>query len=81
MRTAIALLGLSLLTACGYSEPERAQGGAASGAATGAAIGVVGGPPGIVVGGLVGGAAGATAGAVTSPRAVNLGPPPWSSKP
>jgi hypothetical protein len=33
------------------------------------------------VGGLIGGAAGATAGATTSPRDVNLGPPPWSNKP
>jgi hypothetical protein len=33
----IALAGLGLLAACGYNEPERAQGGAAAGAATGAA--------------------------------------------
>ncbi len=84
MRTAItiaALAGVSLLAACGYNEPERAQGGAATGAATGAAVGVIGGPPGMLVGGLIGGAAGATTGAVTSPRDVNLGPPPWSNKP
>ena len=80
--TTIAVLaGVSLLTACGHSEPERAQGGAATGAATGAAIGIVGGPPGVVVGGLIGGAAGATTGAVTDSRDVNLGPPPWSNKP
>ena len=64
----IALAGLGLLTACGYNEPERAQGGAAAGAATGAGIGVVGGPVGVVAGGLIGGAAGATTGAVTSPH-------------
>jgi phage tail tape-measure protein len=80
--TSTVLAGVSLLlVACGHSEPERAQGGAAAGAATGAAIGVVGGPPGVVVGGLIGGAAGATTGAVTDSRAVNLGPPPWSNKP
>lgn len=76
-----ALLSLGLLAACGHSEPERAQGGAAAGAATGAAVGVVGGPPGMIVGGLIGGAAGATTGAVTHPKDVNLGPPPWSNKP
>src|SRR5580698_7709039 len=42
---------LLLLAACGTSEPDRAQGGAATGAATGAAIGIIGGPIGIVVGG------------------------------
>ena len=61
----IALACLGVLAACGYNEPERAQGGAAAGAATGAGIGVVGGP----------------VGAVTSPHDVNLGPPPWSGKP
>lgn len=76
-----ALGGISLLAACGWNEPERAQGGAATGAVTGAAVGALAGPPGILVGGLVGGAAGATTGAVTSPHDVNLGPPPWSKKP
>lgn len=77
----VALGGLALLSACGQSEPERAQGGAATGAATGAAIGVIGGPVGMVVGGAIGGAAGATSAAVTSPQDVDLGPPPWSNKP
>ena len=81
MRIVIVLAGLGLLAACGSSEPERAQGGAASGAVAGAAIGALAGPPGILVGGLVGGAAGATGGAVTSPQDVDLGPPPWSNKP
>ena len=72
---------LTLLAACGQTEPERAQGGAAGGAATGAAIGLPGGPVGVVVGGLIGGAAGATTGAVTSPQTLDLGPPPWSSQP
>jgi hypothetical protein len=73
--------GLLVLAACGSSEPERAQGGAATGAATGAAVGIIGGPVGIVIGGLIGGAAGATTGAVTSPRDVDLGSPPWSNQP
>jgi hypothetical protein len=84
MRTvqiAAALVGLTVLAACGSSEPERAQGGAATGAATGAAVGLVGGPIGVLVGAGVGAAAGATTGAVTSPSDVNLGPPPWSSQP
>jgi hypothetical protein len=72
---------LLVLAACGSSEPERAQGGAATGAATGATIGIIGGPIGIVIGGLIGGAAGATTGAVTSPHDVDLGPPPWSDQP
>jgi phage tail tape-measure protein len=77
----LAFGALTLLAACGQSEPERAQGGAAGGAATGAAIGLVGGPVGVVVGGLIGGAAGATTGAVTKPSTLNLGPPPWSDQP
>jgi hypothetical protein len=84
MRTfsTLALITAGLLLAgCGSSEPERAQGGAATGAATGAAIGIIGGPVGILAGGLIGGAAGATTGAVTSPNSVDLGPPPWSDNP
>ncbi len=81
MLPVIALGGLVLLSACGQSEPERAQGGAATGAATGATIGLIGGPIGVVVGGLIGGAAGATTGAVTKPSNLDLGPPPWSDQP
>lgn len=73
----VALASLSLLTACGHREPERAEGGAATGAATGAAIGVVGGPVGVVGGALIGGAVGGATGAATKPSAVNLGSPPW----
>ncbi len=77
LASVVALGGLALLSACGQSEPQRAQGGAA----TGAAIGVIGGPVGMVVGGLIGGATGATSAAVTSPQDIDLGPPPWSNKP
>jgi len=73
----VALAVLPLLAACGYQEPERAEGGAAAGAATGAAIGVVGGPVGVVGGALIGGAAGGLTGAATKPSDVNLGSPPW----
>jgi len=76
MRTTLALSALvsvSLLTACGSQEPERAEGGAAAGAASGAAVGLVGGPVGVVAGGLIGGAGGAA----TKPQDVNMGAPPW----
>lgn len=66
------------LSACGTSEPDRTQGGAAGGAATGAAVGLVGGPVGVVVGAIIGGGAGALTGASTSPQDLNLGAPPWS---
>jgi len=79
--TVAAFASLALLAGCGTSEPERAQGGAATGAATGAAVGVIGGPVGMLIGAGIGAAAGATTGAVTSSEDVNLGPPPWSNKP
>ena len=71
---------VSLLAACGSSEPGRVQGGAAAGAATGAAVGLVGGPPGVVAGAVIGGGAGAIAGASTTPRQVDLGKPVWEKK-
>jgi hypothetical protein len=80
MRTKIfvaALASLTVLSACGHTEPERAEGGAATGAATGAAIGLVGGPVGAVAGGAIGAAAGGATGAATKPSDVNLGAPPW----
>ena len=73
----IAVLGLiSVLAACGSREPQRVEGGAAAGAATGAAVGVVGGPVGVAGGAVIGGGVGAVTGAATSPKQVNLGPPP-----
>lgn len=73
-----ALVGaLTLLAACGHSEPGRVEGGAATGAATGATIGLVGGPVGVVGGAVIGGAVGAVAGAETTPKQVNLGTPVW----
>jgi len=74
----IALVGsLALLSACGYSEPGRVEGGAATGAATGAAVGLVGGPVGVAAGAVIGGGVGAVAGATTKPQQVNLGKPIW----
>jgi len=73
----IGVLGtVMLLAGCGHSEPGRVEGGAGAGAATGAAVGLVGGPIGVAGGAVVGGGIGAITGAVTTPKQVNLGPPP-----
>ena len=71
---------ISLLAACGSSEPGRVQGGAAAGAATGATVGLVGGPVGVVTGAVIGGGAGALTGAGTSPKQLNLGKPVWDRR-
>lgn len=75
--TILALAGLTLLAGCGYRQPDRTAGGAATGAATGAVVGAIAGPPGVAAGAAIGAAAGGATGAATSPHAVNLGPPPW----
>jgi hypothetical protein len=69
LKVAPLLLAATMLTACGTATGDRGL----SGAGMGAAIGIIGGPPGMVVGAAVG----AGAAMVTSPRQVNLGPPPW----
>jgi hypothetical protein len=79
MRSGILVVGLALmLTGCG-SGTGRLSGGTAGGAATGALIGLVGGPIGVVVGAGIGAGAGAMASSNTTPKQVNLGPPPWGS--
>ncbi len=71
----IGVLALSL-SACGYSQGDRAVSGGLIGAGGGAALGAVTGlGPG--AGAVLGGAAGAVTGAATSPRDVNLGRPAW----
>ena len=78
--TKLVLVGAAVsLAACGYREPERVQGGTVTGAASGAAIGAIAGPPGVAAGAAIGAGAGALTSAGTSPRQVNLGPPPWRS--
>lgn len=73
---AIAAAACMALTACGYSQGDRALSGAGLGAAGGAVLGgVTGGSP--VTGALIGGAAGAAAGALTKPKDVDLGRPIW----
>lgn len=79
MKIMLAFAGLSLLTACGTRQPERAQGGALTGAGTGAAIGALGGPVGAAAGAAIGAAAGATTGAVTTPSQINLGKPIYNN--
>jgi hypothetical protein len=76
--TTFPLVGsLALLTACGATEPDRVQGGAAAGAATGATVGLIGGPVGVVAGTIIGGGAGAITAASTNPSQVDLGKPVW----
>jgi hypothetical protein len=78
MWSRILVTGLALLlTGCG-SGTGRLSGGAAGGAATGALIGLVGGPIGVVVGAGIGAGAGAMTSSNTTPKQVDLGPPPWS---
>lgn len=76
--TKFSLVGtLALLAACGATEPDRVQGGAAAGAATGATVGLIGGPVGVVAGSIIGGGAGAITAASTNPSQVDLGKPVW----
>ena len=72
--------GTMLLAACGTTQPDRVQGGAAAGAATGATVGLVGGPVGVAVGAVVGGGAGALTGATATPQQVDLGKPVWKKQ-
>jgi hypothetical protein len=81
MRSRILVVGLALaLTGCG-SGTGRLSGGAAGGAATGAVIGLLGGPIGVVLGAGIGAGAGAMASSNTTPKQVDLGPPPWGRAP
>ena len=72
----VTILTLSLaLVGCGTTQGDRALSGGLLGAGTGAAIGSLTGNAG--AGAVIGGAGGALVGALTSPSAINLGPPPW----
>ena len=74
----VALLSMLGLAGCGSSAPGRLGGGTAGGAATGATFGLIGGPIGVLVGGAIGGGIGALTASNTSPKQLNLGPPPWN---
>ena len=77
-RAAFALAAVLSLSACGYSQGDRALSGGLLGAGGGAAIGgAAAGLPGAALGAAVGGVAGAATGALTSPEDVNLGRPVW----
>jgi hypothetical protein len=76
----VSIAALTLLTACGTQEPDRATGGAVTGAGTGAVIGLIGGPIGVGIGALIGAAVGATTGAAVPSPDLTLPPPPWSSE-
>jgi osmotically inducible lipoprotein OsmB len=70
----ILIVGVAL-AGCGTTPGERGLTGGLIGAGTGAAIGAAAGNAG--TGALIGGLGGAAIGALTSPDALNLGPPPW----
>jgi hypothetical protein len=73
----MGLLSVLVLPGCGNNAPNRLGGGTAGGAATGATFGLIGGPLGVLVGGAIGGGIGALTAANTTPKQLNLGPPPW----
>ncbi len=75
-QTAGAIVALTLLTACGDSQSDRALSGAGIGAGVGAVgSAVMGGNP--LTGAVVGGAVGAATGGLTDKNKVNLGKPIW----
>ena len=81
MKLSLASLGLlalaASLSACGTNQGDRALSGAVIGAGSGAAIGAAFGGVGVIPGTVVGAVAGGATGVLTSPRAVDLGPPAW----
>lgn len=72
----LLITSLSLLSACGTTQGERALSGAGIGAGVGAVGGAIAGAN-PVAGALVGGAVGAAVGAVVDKSQVNLGKPSW----
>lgn len=73
--SAVAALGLTMLSACGTSTTDRALSGAGIGAGAGALGGFLVGAP--LQGAVIGGALGAGAGALTNADQINLGKPVW----
>ena len=74
MRSALLVVAILSLAACGQSPGCRAVTGAGIGAAGGAAIGALAGNP--ALGAAAGGLAGGATGALTSPNQVSAGPSP-----
>jgi hypothetical protein len=73
--TAVFLVSLLALGACGSSTGDRAISGGGIGAGVGALGGLMVGAP--LEGALIGGAVGAGTGALTNNNQVNLGKPIW----
>jgi osmotically inducible lipoprotein OsmB len=73
--TAIFLISLCTLGACGNTTGDRAMSGGGIGAGVGALGGLMVGAP--LEGALIGGAVGAGTGALTNNNQVNLGKPIW----
>jgi hypothetical protein len=73
--TAVVLVSLLALGACGSSTGDRAISGGGIGAGVGALGGLMVGAP--LEGALIGGAVGAGTGALTNNNQVNLGKPIW----
>ena len=76
LRGLAAVAGAAMfLAACGTDPGDRTVSGGLLGAGAGAAIGAAAGNP--AAGAVIGGVGGAAIGATTSPRQLDLGPPPW----
>ncbi|MEK6746721.1 MAG: YMGG-like glycine zipper-containing protein [Rickettsiales bacterium] len=72
----LLVTSVSLVSACGSTQGERALSGAGIGAGVGAVGGAIAGANPIA-GAVVGGAVGAAVGAVVDKSQVNLGKPSW----
>jgi hypothetical protein len=73
--TAVFLISLGTLGACGNTTGDRAMSGGGIGAGVGALGGLMVGAP--IEGALIGGAVGAGTGALTDKDQINLGKPIW----
>jgi osmotically inducible lipoprotein OsmB len=73
--TAVFLISLCALGACGNTTGDRAMSGGGIGAGVGALGGLMVGAP--LEGALIGGAVGAGTGALTDKSQINLGKPIW----
>jgi hypothetical protein len=74
--SALSIVSILALSACGTTTADRALSGGGIGAATGAVAGAILGGP-VLGAALLGGAVGAATGAVTDRSNVDLGKPVW----
>lgn len=75
LQLAAAIAAMSMLSACGDTQSDRALSGAGIGAGVGAVGGAMTGSP--VTGAVIGGAVGAAAGGLTTKDQIDLGRPAW----